>query len=37
MTVSEMLTRMPNTEFIGWLVYYGRRAQEAELAGAFRK
>lgn len=30
-TVGEIL-EMPNEEFVGWHVYFGRKAQEAELA-----
>lgn len=32
MTVAELRTRMSNEEFVGWTVFYGRRAQEIELA-----
>lgn len=37
MTVGEMLDRMTNGEFMEWMVYYGRRKQEQELAQAFRR
>lgn len=32
MTVAEMEERMSNAEFVRWSIYYGRRAQERELA-----
>lgn len=32
-TVAE-LHQMDNDEFVGWSVYYGRKAQRAELAAA---
>jgi len=32
MTVADLLTRMSNKEFVEWMIYYGRRAQEAQLA-----
>jgi hypothetical protein len=32
MTVGDLLTRMSNREFVEWTIYYGRRAQEAQLA-----
>lgn len=31
MTVGEMRERMSNAEFVRWSVYYGRKAQSAEL------
>lgn len=36
MTVAE-LREMSNEEFVGWQVYYGRKAQREELAMARRK
>jgi hypothetical protein len=32
MTVAELVTRMSNQEFLEWTIFYGRRAQEAQLA-----
>ena len=32
MTVAEMTRRMSNAEFVEWMIYFGRRRQEAELA-----
>jgi hypothetical protein len=32
MTVDELTGRMTNAEFVKWMIYYGRRRQEAELA-----
>jgi hypothetical protein len=32
MTVDDLTARMSNAEFVGWMIYYGRRRQEAELA-----
>lgn len=32
MTVGDMRARIGCDEFIGWQVYYGRKAQRAELA-----
>ena len=32
MTVAELTHRMSNREFLEWQIFYGRRAQEAELA-----
>jgi len=34
MTVDELSGRMSNAEFVSWMIYYGRRGQEAELARA---
>lgn len=32
MTVAELRDRMSSAEFVSWGVYYGRRAQDEELA-----
>lgn len=32
MTVAELVERMSNHEFLEWSIFYGRRAQEAQLA-----
>ena len=32
MTVADMEERMSNAEFVGWRIYYARRAQQRELA-----
>jgi hypothetical protein len=32
MTVTELEQRMSNAEFVRWMVYHGRRAQDQELA-----
>lgn len=32
MTVTEMRERMPQSEFVGWQIYYGRKWQREELA-----
>jgi hypothetical protein len=32
MTVHELEQTMPNAEFVRWVVYHGRRAQEQEIA-----
>ena len=37
MTVGELLARMSNWEFVQWMTYYGRRAQEAQLASALSR
>lgn len=34
MTVTELRQRMPQAEFIRWHVYYGRKAQQAQLRAA---
>lgn len=31
MTVGELRERMSNEEFVRWSIYYGRKAQAAEL------
>jgi hypothetical protein len=36
MTVADLLARMSNKEFVEWMIYYGRRMQEAQLAAAGR-
>jgi hypothetical protein len=36
MTVDDLHERMSNQEFIGWMIYYGRRRQEAQLSAASR-
>jgi hypothetical protein len=33
MTVEEMRQRMSNGEFVRWMVYHGRRVQDAEIRG----
>lgn len=37
MTVSRMHREMPYREYVGWQVYYGRKAQRAELARAMAR
>lgn len=37
MTVGEMLARMSNWEFVQWMTFYGRRAQEEQLANALQR
>lgn len=37
MTRAEMLATMGNDEFVGWQIYYGRKAQREELALAEAK
>jgi hypothetical protein len=37
MTVGELLARMSNWEFVQWMTFYGRRAQEQELAKLLAK
>lgn len=37
MTVGELIARMSNWEFVQWMTYFGRRAQEAELANALSR
>ena len=37
MTVGEMLARMSNWEFVQWMTYYGRRAQERQLIEGLAK
>jgi hypothetical protein len=37
MTVGDMLARMSNWEFVQWMTFYGRRAQERELAELLAK
>ena len=32
MTVAELTHRMSNRELLEWQIFYGRRAQEAQLA-----
>lgn len=32
MTVADLTAHMSNKEFVEWTVFYGRRAQEIELA-----
>lgn len=32
MTVADLTTRMSNAEYLSWMIYYGRRSQEAQLA-----
>ena len=32
MTVAELTERMSNREFLQWMIFYGRRAQEQQLA-----
>lgn len=32
MTVAELTMRMSNQEYVEWMIYFGRRGQEAELA-----
>jgi hypothetical protein len=32
MTVAEMEERMSNAEFVRWSIFYGRRAQQQQLA-----
>lgn len=32
MTAAELMQRMTNREFLEWQIFYGRRAQEAQLA-----
>jgi hypothetical protein len=36
MTVGDLTARMTNMEFVGWMIYYGRQAQRAQLAAAQR-
>lgn len=31
MTVAEMMHRVSAEEYLGWCIYYGRKAQRAEL------
>jgi hypothetical protein len=33
MTVAELRERISNQEFVRWGVYYGRKAQQQQLAG----
>lgn len=32
MTVTDMRANMPGDEYLGWSVYYGRKAQRMQLA-----
>jgi hypothetical protein len=32
MTAEELTVRMSNREFVEWQIFYGRRAQDAQLA-----
>jgi len=36
MTVYDLTERMSNQEFIEWMIYFGRRRQESQLAAASR-
>lgn len=37
MTVARLRNEMPNDELLRWSVFYGRRAQDAELAAKARR